>query len=65
MKAATETTYVAVWGNGRTGRSAGVLGKFPTLEEAKKAADDFRNQNDNPACGAWTCGENEEQCYDC
>jgi hypothetical protein len=47
--------FVAVWGNGSTGREAGELGRFATRQEAEEVVREFLSSYgvDNSAVGAW------------
>jgi hypothetical protein len=49
--------FVAVWGNGNTGTESGVLGVYPSREEAATRVADFLSRNDNPAVGAWVSND--------
>jgi hypothetical protein len=46
-------SYHAVWGNGNTGREAGVLGSYESEVDALRRCREFCAGLDNPAVGAW------------
>jgi hypothetical protein len=49
----TEVRWVAVWGFASTSREVGILGCFPSREEAEAEVDRYLASESNTAVGAW------------
>jgi hypothetical protein len=45
--------WLAVWGNGNTGRMVGILKTCDTQNEALEVVREFLRTEENPSVGAW------------